>query len=190
MTATAAPFGFRPAYNRTGLERAVKYAILSGYAVTLYKGQMVALNTDGTIRTAAAAADFKGVLAGVEFIDAAGKPNLQNFWPANQTTLGGAVATAWVWEAAEGEVYEVQADGPIPQTAIGDQTDVVNVSAGSALIGQSTSGVSATLAGAAAQGQWRIVGFGQGVDNVPGDAFTIVQVQSARDQYVANKVAI
>lgn len=189
MTAVSAPFGFRPAYHPTGLERAKKYAIAGGYATALRKFQPVTLNTNGTIVTAAAAADIKGILAGVEFIDANGKPNLQPNWPAGQTVLAGTVPTAWVWDDPE-IVYEVQANGPVPQTAVGDQADVVNVANGSDQTGLSTCGLSATLVGAAAQGQFRIVGFSQSPDNAPGDAFTIVQVQVARDQYVANKVAV
>lgn len=189
MTAVAAPFGFRPAYNMTGLERAKKYTIAGAYNTTLYKGQMVTLNTNGTIVTAAAAADFLGILAGVEFIDANGKPNLQNFWPANQAILSGSVPIAWVWDDPT-IVFEAQANGAVPQAAVGDQTDVVNVSSGSTLIGLSTSGVNASLAGAAAQGQWQIRGFGQGVDNLPGDAFTILQLVMARSQYISNKVAV
>ena len=65
-----------------------------------------------------------------------------------------------------------------------------NVTAGSTSTGLSAATLSATLAGAGVQAQWRIVGFAGYVDNTPGDAFTIVQVQLARSQYVANKVAI
>ena len=40
------------------------------------------------------------------------------------------------------------------------------------------------------QAQWRIVGFSGQLNNVPGDAFTVVQVQIAQQQFVANKVAV
>lgn len=189
MSQTSTPFGFRPVYHPTGLDRAKKYAIASGYGTALYKGMMVTLNTNGTVVAAAAAADFLGVLAGVEFIDAQGKPNLQTFWPAGQTTQAGAVATAWVWDDVD-TVYEAQANGPVAQAAVGDQTDVVNVGSGNAATGTSTSGVSSTLAGAGSQGQWRIRGFGLQQDNLPGDPFTIVQVTMARSQLIANKVAV
>lgn len=189
MTAVAAPFGFRPAYNQVGLERAKKYAIAGAYATQLYKGQMVTLNTNGTIVTAAGAADFLGIFAGCEFVDANGKPNFQNFWPAAQAVFAGTTPVAWVWDDLT-NVYEVQANGSIPQTAIGDQADGVNFANGSALTGLSTMALSSTLVGAAAQGQWRIVGFSLDPSNAVGDAFTIVQVRAARSQYDANKVAI
>lgn len=189
MTATSAPFGFRPAYNPIGLERAKKYTIASAYGTQLYKGQPVLLNTNGTIVAGTAAADLLGIFVGVEFIDANGKPNVQNTWPAGQTVLSGTVPVAWVLDDPN-EVYEVQATGAVPQTAIGDQADVANVSNGSTATGLSSCGLSSTLAGAGVQAQFRVVGFGQGVDNAAGDAFTIVQVQLARSQMIANKVAI
>ena len=103
--------------------------------------------------------------------------------------LAGTPPVAYVYDDPS-NVYEVQADGSVAQAAIGDQADVSNVSAASTLIGRSQCTLSATLAGVGVQAQFRIVGFGQQVDNAPGDAFTIVQVQLARSQYVANKVAI
>lgn len=189
MSTTLAPFGFRPAYHPTGLDRAKKYTIAGGYASVIYKGMPVVLNTDGTINQGAAAADLLGVFAGVEYVDSTGKPTVSNYWPAGQTILTNTVPVAWVYDDP-GIVYEVQADGSIAQTAIGDQADVSNVTNGSTLTGLSQATLSATLKGAGVQGQFRIVGFGQQVDNTPGDAYTIVQVQLARSQYIANKVAI
>lgn len=189
MTATAAPFGFKPVYHPTGLDRGTKRTIASGYGTALYKGMPVTLATDGTVVAGAAAADIKGIFAGVEYVDPQGKPNYSPFWPAGQTVLSGTIPTAYVWEDP-GTVFEVQANGSIAQAAIGDQTDVVNVGAGSAQTGQSTAGVSSALAGAGVQGQFRITAFGGQLDNVAGDAFTIVQVQIARDQFIANKVAV
>ena len=188
MTAIAAPFGFRPAFNTTGLERAKKYAIAAAYNTTLYKGQMVTLNTNGTITTAAGAADFLGIFAGCEFVDANGKPNFQNFWPASQAVFSGTTPVAWVWDDPT-NVYEVQATGSIAQAGIGDQADGVNFANGSTLTGLSTMALS-TLVGAGVQGQWRITGFSLDPNNSPGDAFTIVQVMSARSQYISNKVAV
>ena len=188
MSATSAPFGFRPAYNTIGLERAKRYAIASGYGTALYKGQPVTVNTNGTIVTAAGAADLKGILAGVEFVDANGKPNLQPNWPAGQTIPAGGFAYAWVWDDPT-IVYEVQATGSIAQAGVGDQADAANISSGSAQTGLSQCGLG-SLVGAGNQGQFRVVGFGLAPDNAPGDAYTVVQVQIARDQYVANKTAV
>lgn len=189
MSATSAPFGFRPAYHPTGLDRASKYAITGGYVSVIYKGMPVILNTNGTVVQGTAAADLLGVFAGCEYVDTTGKPTWSNYWPAGQTVLAGTVPLAWVYDNPD-IVYEVQADGSIAATAVGDQADVSNVTAGSASTGLSAATLSASLAGAGVQAQWRIVGFSQAVDNTPGDAFTVVQVQLARSQFVANKVAI
>lgn len=189
MSATSAPFGFRPAYHPTGMDRASKYQIAGAYGTAIYKQAVVRLDTNGQVIVGAAAADLLGVFAGCEYIDATGKPTVSPFWPAGQTIQSGSTVTAWVYEDPD-NVYEVQANGSVAQAAVGDQTDVVNVGAGSASTGISSSGVSSTLAGAGVQGQFRIIGFGQQVDNVPGDAFTIVQVQIARHQFVSNKVAV
>lgn len=193
MPATSAPFGFRPAYNPIGLERAKKYAVAAAYGTQMQKGQPCILNTNGTVTVGAAAADLLGILAGFEWTDATGKPTFSTYWPAGQTVLAGTVPIAWVYDDPN-EVFEVQSDGSIAQTAIGDQADVSNVgnttgvASGGNILSAAT--LSATLAGAAAQAQFRIIGFGQGLDNLPGDAFTVVQVQIARHQFISNKVAI
>jgi hypothetical protein len=187
MSATSAPFGFRPAYNPIGLERAKKYAIAAAYNTAIYKGQPVILNTNGTVTAGTAAADLLGIFAGCEYIDATGKPQVSNFWPASQTVQSGSVPVAWVYDDPN-IVFEVQADGSLAQAAIGDQADVSNATANSN--GQSQATLSASLAGNGAQAQFRIVGFGQTVDNAPGDAYTIAQVQIARHQFITSKVAI
>ncbi len=187
MSATNAPFGFRPAYHPSGFDRARKYTIAGSYGTAIYSGQPCILNTNGTVTAGTAAADLLGIFWGCEYIDATGKPNLSTFWPAAQTIQSGSVPVAWVYDDPA-NVYEVQADGSIPQTAVGDQTDVSNATANGN--GRSQCTVSASLAGVGVQAQFRIVGFGQQLDNLPGDAFTIVQVMLARSQYIANKVAI
>lgn len=189
MSLIAAPFGFRPAYGVNGQPRAQQYTIAGAYGTAIYKGSMVTLNTNGTITIAAAAADFLGVFQGVEYVDATGKPTYSNFWPAAQAIQSGSVPRAYVWSDPE-TVFEVQANGSVAQTAIGDQSDVVNVGTGSAQTGLSTSALNSTLAGAGAQGQWKIIAISPYPDNIAGDPFTIVQVQMARSQFVANKVAV
>jgi hypothetical protein len=186
MSATSAPFGFRAAYNPVGDSRAKKYTIASAYGTAILKNQLVTLNTNGTITAGAAATDILGVFVGCEYTDATGKPNVSNQWPAGQVATN---ITAWVIDDPQ-TVFDVQSDGSIPQTAIGDQADVSNAAAGSTSTGLSAATLSATLAGAAAQAQFRIVGFNLDQANLPGDAFTVVQVQIARHQFVSNKVAI
>lgn len=189
MTATAAPFGFRPVFHSTGFDRATRRTIAGGYASAIYKGSPVILNTNGTLNVGTAAADILGIFAGVEYIDASGKPTYSPNWPAAQAIFPNSVPVAYVWEDLD-TVFEVQANGSLAQAAIGDQADVVNPGNGSALTGQSTAALSSALAGAGVQAQFRIVDIAPYVDNAIGDAFTIARVKIARDQFVANKVAI
>lgn len=186
MGTTSAPFGFRPAYHPSGMDRARKYTIASAYGTAIFKGQPVILNTNGTITAGTSAADLLGVFAGCEYTDATGKRNVSPNWPASTIATD---IVAWVYDDPA-NVYEVQSDGSIAQTAIGDQADVSNASSGSTSTGLSAATLSASLAGVGVQAQFRIVGFGQALDNAPGDAFTVVQVQLARSQFVGNKVAV
>jgi hypothetical protein len=189
MSAIFAPGGFQPAFHPTGLDRAAPFAIAAAYNTPIYKYGMCTLNTNCTVTIAAVAADFLGVFDGVQWIDAQQKPNYSNFWPGAQT--GATEITAWVWSDPS-TVFLVQADGSIAQTAVGDQADATTatIASGSTSTGLSTSSLSSTLSGAGVQGQWRIVGFGTAPDNAPGDAYTTVQVQIARSQFVSNKTAV
>lgn len=187
MSATSFPFGFRPAYHSTGKDRDNKYAIAAAYGTAIYEGQPVILNTNGTITAGTAAADILGVFMGCEYVDATGKPNVSSFWPAGQTVLSGTVPVAWVNDDPN-TVYEVQADGSLAQAAVGDQADVTNVGANAN--GRSQATLASALAGAGVQAQFRIIGFGQALDNLPGDAFTVAQVKIARHQFISSKVAV
>lgn len=186
MSDVSAPFGFVPQRHPTGNVRAEIFSIANNYATAINKYQPVIMNTNGTITAGAAASDLFGVFSGVEYVDASGKPVVSHFWPAGGVP-GATDIRAYVWTDPNIE-YLVQATGPVAQTAILDQTDVANI--GNAANGYSQSGVSHTLAGAAAQGQFRVIGFDRSVDNVIGDAFTKVIVKIARHQSIANKVAV
>lgn len=185
MSATSAPFGFRPVYHPSGLDRAKNYTIASAYGTAIYKGDPVILNTNGTVTIGTAAADLLGHFDGVEYTDSTGKPTWSNYWPA--ATVATEI-TAWVWDDQD-IVYDVQSSGSIAATAVGDQADVNNIS-GSSSTGLSTSTLNSTLAGAGSQGQYRILGLSPYPDNAWGDAYTIVRVQLARSQFIANKVAV
>lgn len=191
MSATLAGFGLRPVYHPSGIDRASVYTIAAAYNTAIYKGSPVTLNTNGTITIGAAAADFLGAFAGVEYVDVTGKPTYSNYWPASHTVLSGTTSTAYVYDDPN-IVYEIQCDGSVAQTAIGDQADFTSatVASGSTSTGISSSTMSASLAGAGVQGQLRIVGFGLAPDNAVGDAYTVVRVTNARSQFVAVKVAI
>ena len=67
MSATSAPFGLRPAFHPSGLDRAQALAngIVSGYGSAILKGQPVKYVTGGVIEPAAAGDAFVGAFAGV-----------------------------------------------------------------------------------------------------------------------------
>lgn len=186
MSATSAPFGFIPARHPTGLAAAAPYKIAPAYATQIAKYQPVKIVAAGGIEAAAGAEDLVGVLAGVEYTDAAGRRVFDTKWPTGGVPTATDV-TAWVWDDPQ-NVYLVQADGSIPDTAIGAQADITN--AANAANGLSTCTLASALVAAAAQGQFRIIAIEPAVDNVAGDAFTRVYAQVARHQYVANKVTI
>ena len=91
MSATNAPFGLRPAFFPTGLERAqaITNGITSGYSSNILKGQPVVYGTTanggtlGTIIPAAATGTVTGAFAGVEWTDTTGRRRVSNYWPAS-----------------------------------------------------------------------------------------------------------
>jgi len=93
MSATSAPFGLRPAFFPTGLERAqaLTNGITSGYASNILKGQPIVYGTTansgtlGTIIPATTSGTVTGAFAGVEFTDTTGRRRVSNYWPASTT---------------------------------------------------------------------------------------------------------
>lgn len=189
MALVASPFGFALRKNPNGQSRANAYTIASGYNTDIGYGDAVILNTNGTITVGTAAADLLGVFAGVQFTDATGKPCFQKNWPANQVATN---IVAYVYDNPD-DVFEVQvaASGTgYVQAAIGDQADLVAGTV-SAVTGQGSQSLNATLKGAGVQGQFRIVGFGNdGVYDATLNPYPSVLVQHARHQFQAAKVAI
>lgn len=187
MSATASPFGFQVNRHPSGIARAEIFTIDPAYTTAIYKGQPVTLTTAGVINAAAVNQDLLGVFAGVEYTDAGGRRIKRNDWPATGIT-GATNVQAYVFSDPDIE-YLVQASGPVAQTALGDQADLINPGNNNTR-GQSTSGLDATLKGAAASGQFRITGFGLQIDNAAGDAFTNVTVRIARHIFATAKNAI
>jgi hypothetical protein len=137
MSATNAPFGLRPAFHPSGLDRAQALAggIASGYGSDILKGQPVRYVTGGTIEPAAAGQSFAGAFAGVEFTDTTGRRRVSNYWPASTAYQTGSCVAYFYNDPLI--VYEIQADGSLAQTAIGDQADLSNTTAGSNVTGLS-----------------------------------------------------
>ena len=182
MSSTSAPFGLRPAFHPSGLDRAQALAngITSAYSTDILKGQPVKYDTAGVIVVAAAGDAFVGAFDGVEWTDTTGRRRVSNYWPANTAyTTGSCVAYFY---NDPNIVYEIQADGSVAQTAIYDEADLSNTTAGSNVTGLSQCTLNSSLKGANGQGQMRIVDLAPYVDNAWGDSFTVVRATIAKHQ--------
>ena len=190
MSSSNAPFGLRPAFHPSGLDRAQALAngIASGYGTDILKGQPVKLNSSGNLVVAAAGDAFQGAFAGVEWTDTTGRRRVSNYWPASTAYQTGS-CVAYFYNDPN-IVYEIQADGSLAQTAVGDQADLSNTTAGSTTTGLSQCTLSTTLAGAGNTAQMRIVDLAPYPDNAWGDSYTVVRVTINKSQYQATVVAI
>lgn len=188
MSSTSAPFGLRPAFFPTGLERAQALAngITSGYSSNILKGQPVVYGTTanggtlGTIIPASTSGTVTGAFAGVEWTDTTGRRRVSNYWPASTT---GTAIVAYFYNDQQ-IIYEIQADGSMAQTSLGNEYNMNNVTAGSTTTGLSQCTLnSASAAGNGNQAQLRVVDLAPYPDNAWGDAYTIVRVQIVQTQW-------
>ena len=209
MSATSAPFGLRPAFHPSGLDRAQALAngITSGLAVNILKGQPVTYTTAATVGSTGAANgtiipaatpgnsaassgyQVAGAFAGVEWTDVTGRRRVSNYWPSGTAYQTGSCVAYFYND--QNIVYEIQADGSMAQTTIGGEYNFSNITAGSTTTGLSQ----ATLASASAQsngaqGQMRVVDLAPYVDNACGDSYTIVRVTLPYSQFVAATTAV
>lgn len=197
MPSTSAPFGLRPAFHPSGLDRAqaLLNGIPSGFNTDIYKGQPIRYQTTaiggtlGTITPATTSGAWVGAFAGVEWTETSGRARVSNYWPANTTAQAGSV-TAYFYNDPN-IVYEIQTDATIAQTSIGNEYNFASVTTGSTTTGLSTAllGVS-TAVGNGAQGQMRVVDIAPYPGNAWGDAFVIVRVVCAQSQFFGAITAI
>ena len=189
MSSTSAPFGMRPAFHPSGLDRAQALAngIVSAYANNILKGQPVKYVTGGVIEEVTSTEAFVGSFDGVEWTDTTGRRRVSNYWPAGTAYQTGS-CVAYFYNDPN-IVYEIQADGTVNQSAIGDEANFTNLTAGSTTTGLSQCTMNATLAGANNVGQVRIVDLAPYPGNDWGDAFTIVRVTVAEHQFAQVRVS-
>lgn len=193
MSATSAPFGFRPSYHNSGRITAKAYVITSGYAQNIFQGDPVKLTdagvielgtSDGTRSGTTDGIKLLGIFAGCQYNDSTGKPSLSPFWPAS---TAGTEIIAWVYDDPE-IIYDVQYTNPSAgttvQTAVGEQCDwTVASPGGSTSVGLSTCQLTAIQATSA---QFQITGIAGGVDNALTDAYVTVTVRLNEAQYKAS----
>ena len=187
MSATSAPFGLRPAFHPSGLDRAQALAggIPSAYNTDILKGQAVLyVAGSGVIEPVNATGDaLSGAFAGVEWTDTTGRRRVSNYWPANTAYQTGS-CVAYFYNDPN-IVYEIQAAGSVAQTSIGLDANLSNFAAGSNVTGLSQATLNASILSTGVQGQVQVLDIAPYPDNDWGDAFTIVRVQVARRQIAA-----
>jgi len=220
MSATFKPFGLKPVYHPSGLDRAVPFVGTNtfvtgstftapyslGSGETFYQYQPVSLTASGQLTIAnqtAASGTVYGVFDGVEYTAAEGRRTVGK--SASKVTLDAATQIVFWIFADPAIVYEAQVNGSASTGSIGRQYNF-DTTAGSLVTsgytigtggaGFSTTALLATPVATTVQGQVRVVGLGREVAyptgelNAWGDAFTIVQVQIANNTFVAPKVSI
>lgn len=194
MSSTSAPYGFRASFHNSGQIRPKAYVIASAYAASIFSGDPVKLVSSGTIQLASSdgtrsgttdGISVLGVFAGVEYLDATGKPSISPFWPGGTT---GTSITAYVYDDPEA-LFDVQYANPgtpgttSVQTAVGEQADWRVASPG----GSTSTGISSTYltVSQATQGQFQITGFAYEITDSLTDAFVNVTVRINDAQYKA-----
>ena len=220
MSATFQPFGLKPVYHPSGLDRAVPfvgtntfvpgttytapYSLSSGQS--FWQFQPVAITSSGQLTIAnqtASSGKVYGVFDGVEYTNSDGRRSVSKY--AAKTTLDASTNIVFWIFTDPALVYEAQVNGSATSAAIGteynfDTTTGSTVTDGYAIgnggAGFSTTALLATAVGSGNQGQVRVVGLGRevaypaGNTNQWGDTYTIVQVQICNNQFAAASVSV
>ena len=220
MSTTLRPFGMKPIFHPSGLDRAVPFAgtnsFVTGVTYTapyslsagqsFFQYQPVGITSSGQLTiaaTAAATSPVYGVFDGVEYTTAEGRRTLGK--SISKASLDAASAIVfWIFQDPV-LVYEIQAAGSVTSAAIGSQynfsatsgyTTADGYTIGTGGAGFSTTALAASAVASGAQGQVRVVGLGREVAfpsgelNNWGDTYTIVQVQVANSQLVAPSISV
>lgn len=185
MSTISQPFGLRPSYSPSGVVRPTAYSIATGYSANILQNQPVKIGTDGTIQAAAIGDRFIGTFQGVEFTDSDGRRRVSNKWTAS-TAATGIIAYVTLDPSI---VYEIQANGSIAVTDIGKQADFTTITAGSTVTGLSALMLDTATLTDSGNASLRIIDLAPGPDNAFGDSYTVVQVQIAEHQNVADRAA-
>lgn len=192
MSATNAPFGFRPSYHPSGQMRPKAYTIASTYGANIFQGDPVKLvdagtvqlgTSDGTRSGTVDSISLLGVFAGCQYIDSLGKPTLTPFWPTGTTATD---IVAWVYDDPE-TIFQVQYNNPSSgttvQTAVGEECDWTVASPG----GSTATGLSNTYLTAiqGTSGQFQITGWALNINDALTDAYIVATVRINEHHYKA-----
>lgn len=198
MSATYTPFGLKPVYHPSGIIRSLNYTGAYDAAAVFYSGTPVSFDeatTAGTStlvvasNTPTAGMRLAGVFGGVEYTDASGRRTVSKwFGPALGTATD---LVMWIFMDPE-IVYEVQANGSLANTKVGQEFNFTAVTSGQIIgnggLGTSTAGLNPADVAVGTQAQVQVTGLGRDINNAWGDTATIVQVKLANDAFVAANV--
>ncbi len=188
MANTNAPFGARP-YKGLGAGanfeiQKIKAGIDDADTTKIYKGDFVKkLNTGYLAQWTAttAVSQLAGIFWGCQYLSTAiGRRVYSPYWPAS---LSGVTGIEWYVITDINTVFEIQNGGADAALAadIGDSADFV-IAAGNTNTGTSGSYLNTARKGAAAVGNFRIMGLGLATDNAWADAYPILRVTIGKSQ--------
>jgi hypothetical protein len=193
MSATSAPFGFRPSFHNSGQIRPKAYTIATGTAVNIFSGDPVKMvdagvvqlgTSDGSRTGTVDGIALLGIFAGVEYIDSLGKPTISPFWPSGTAATN---IVAYVYDDPE-TLFDVEypnpSSGTTVQTAVGEECDWTQTAPG----GSTSTGLSATFLTViqATSGQFQITGFHSFPNDSLLDAYVTATVRINEHQYKAS----
>jgi len=192
MSATASPYGFRAVNELGGLPYAGSTRSFlinpAGYSNNIFNGSLVFVGSDGYLQlvtgTGADATTNSfpgsgtltgavGVFVGCSYYNAQGQLIFSQYYPANTT----GVVSAMVIDD-DRTVFQVQANGSMAQTTLGNNVFLANAqstSTGSTQTGNSNIAVSSSSVTTTAA--FRIVGFVNSTTSQVGDAYTDLLVK-------------
>jgi hypothetical protein len=211
MASTFLPFGLKPVYHPSGLDRAVPFVGTNSFVVggaytapyslsagqAFYQYQPVSLTASGQLTIAATSATggsagtVYGVFDGVEFTDSQGRRSVSK-WASKLTLDASTDIVFWIFQDPA-LVYEAQVSGSASTASIGRQYDFSATAgfttADGTAIGNGGAGFSKTALAAApvattVQGQVRVVGLGREV------AFPAGQTNAWGDAFTIVQVQI
>lgn len=189
MSATSAPYGFKPVQKLGGTPYAgsVRHYKFdpAGYGTAVYNGALVYMKGTGYIELVSATGEdgttnafpagttltgALGVFVGCSYVNSAGQTVFSQYYPASALN-----AVAYVVDDPT-VVFQVQASSAIGQAEIGANVHMLSgaITTGSATTGNSTAAVNGTSLTTTAP--FRIVGIAPIPGNAAGDAYTDIYV--------------
>ena len=168
MANSNTPRGFKPvkyADNRPFNGSATTYQIPSGYATTIYAGDVVKFLTTGYLAKAVAGDQWRGVVAGFRYTNAAGLPQFVPIWLAGTLTLNAQDVQVEIYDDPK-LVFESVFTNSSNVPAFADKGATFNLidNGGTIASGLSGEGIDYTTLNTSAQ-QFRFLDFVQRADN-------------------------